>query len=365
MSRFLSLSLLLLFLCHSAYAQPGPNDDPQLSVPISITDGTDVITVFFGLDVRATAGVDDVPGLQENTPDVPLPPTMDANLFISEGGARKKRDYRFGNGNDQSETHILVITEAPATEASDMMTISWALPNHVSGILRQNGDGPTIATMSGSGSATVQTDIFNGSVTVQMDISYTNIPDGTLPVELTSFTSLVQDTRAVLRWETASETNNAGFEVQQRVNGDYSTIGFVNGRGTTTETQRYTFRTRELASGSHDFRLKQIDFDGTFAYSHTVSASIALAGAVEMAKPYPDPFNPQTQFTMTIAREQQVTVAVYDMMGRHIQTLHQGALSPSEAHLFTFEASNLPSGRYFIRAVGEFFNKSQSVTLLK
>ena len=365
MSRFLNISLLLLLFCHSAFAQPGPDDDPQLSIPITITDGNTSVNVFFGLDVRASDGADTAPGLQEETNPPPPPPVMDARFFLAAGEVESQRDYRFGDGSDQSETHILVIREAPVAGASDDMTISWDLPSHVSGILRENGDGPTISVMAGVGSATVQTDAILGSIAVQMDISYTDIPDGILPVELTSFISRVEDGRAVLHWETASETNNAGFDVQQRVNGEYRSIGYVNGRGTTTEKQRYTFRTRQLAAGSHDFRLKQIDFDGTFAYSQVVSASIALVGAVEMEKPYPDPFNPQTQFTMTIAREQNVTVAVYDMQGRHIQTLHQGALSPSEAHLFTFEASNLPSGRYFIRAVGEFFNQSQTVTLLK
>ncbi len=366
MSRFLYISLLLVFLCHSAYAQPDPGDDPQLSVPLTVTDGDETVTVHFGLDVRASDGYDADPGLKEDINPVPEPPSINANFFRSTDGLFSKRDYRNGDGNDQDETYVLVIKEATAADASDQMTISWSnLPAYVTGTIFENGTANFIASMSGSGSTIVQTDPILKNVAVDIVINYRDITPGILPVELTSFTSLVQDSRAVLHWETASETNNAGFEVQQQVNGGYRTIGFVNGRGTTNETQRYSFRTRRLAAGSHDFRLKQIDFDGTFAYSQVVTASIALEGIAQLEKPYPDPFNPQTQFNLTIAREQHVTVAVHDMLGRHIQTLHQGTLASGEAHLFTFEANSLPSGRYFIRATGEFFNQSQTVTLLK
>lgn len=355
---------MLLLFSNSAFAQPGPNDDPQLSVPLTISDGTTTNVVHFGLDVRATTGYDATPGLLEDENPPPIPPQMDARFFL-DGGAESKRDYRFGDGRDQSETHILIIREATGTDANNQMTISWDLPTYLSGAIRNNSSDAFIAAMSGNGSVTVETDAILGSIALKLEMTYTDITPGILPVELTSFTALVQGTQAVLNWETASETNNAGFEVQQLVNGSYQSIGYVTGNGTTTEAQHYSFTTNDLAAGSHDFRLKQVDFDGTFAYSPVVTATVSLAGAAEMQKPYPDPFNPQTQFNMTIAREQNVNIEVYDMLGRQIKTLYSGVLAPNESHLFTFEASNLPSGRYFIRAVGEFFTQSQTVTLLK
>ena len=199
---------------------------------------------------------------------------------------------------------------------------------------------------------------------VQLVITYTDITD-LLPVELTSFDALVSGNAAVLGWETSSELNNAGFEVQQKMNDDFVAIGYVSGNGTTDEAQSYSYTTGALAAGTHTFRLKQIDFDGTFAYSDEVSVEVTLETPSLMSKAYPDPFNPQTQFTLTIARQQEVSIQVFDLLGRQVQTLYTGELAASEAHQFTFQASNLPSGRYFIRAVGEYFNNTQTVTLLK
>lgn len=366
MSRVLVSSLMLLFLTTAAYAQPSPGDPAQLSVPIMVTDGVTPNTLFFGLDVRATAGRDADPGLKEPLNIPPVPPAMEARFVIVASNLESKHDYRFGDGQDQVETYKMLIRRSTLLGASNDMTISWSnLPSYVTGVVTEPDGGAQLAVINGTGSVQVQTNTTTGIKVVDLIISYTDIDEGILPVELTSFDAIVQDNRAVLRWETASETNNAGFEVQQRIGGTFQTIGFVEGRGTTTNTQRYSYRTRNLAAGNHEFRLKQIDFDGTFAFSGSAMANIALTGAAVMDAAHPNPFNPQTQFTLTIAREQDVAIYVYDMQGRQLATLFQGTLGASEAHPFTFEASNLPSGRYFIRAVGEFFNQSQTVTLLK
>lgn len=367
MSRFLSLCLTFLLISPMAFGQGQPSDRAQIEFPLTFSDGIGGdIQVHFGLDVRATEGYDNVAALNEEVAGFPFSFGKDARLIRSTDDERVTRDIRFGAAEDKNLTKVHVLEIKKDDDQASDLTMTWALDSWVSVVL-QNADSEVVVTLTGSGSHTFANDSFGDleDSKFTMTVTYDGIPPGLLPVELTSFTSLVQGSRAVLHWETASETNNAGFEVQQRINGEYQAIGFVNGRGTTTEKQRYTFRTRNLAAGSHDFRLKQIDFDGTFAYSKSVTAQIALAGAADMEKAYPDPFNPQTQFNLTIAREQNVTIAVYDMQGRLVQTLHQGALSPSEAHLFTFEAFNMPSGRYFIRAVGEFFNESQVVTLLK
>ncbi|MEM8488403.1 MAG: T9SS type A sorting domain-containing protein [Bacteroidota bacterium] len=365
MSRFLSFCLIAFFTVQLAAAQPGPT--PQIEFSLTFNSAGKSDQVFFGLDVRASDAYDSEAALGESVSMPPWSVGVEARFQRSSDNEYTERDIRGGEAADKNltKTHILEIKKDEG-DVTNVMTVNWDLESWVTVIL-VNADAETVVTMTNTGSFTFENNSFGDLADTKftMTVQYQDIPPGLLPVELTSFTSLVQDRRAVLHWETASETNNAGFEVQQYVDGAYTNIGFVAGRGTTTERQRYTFRTRDLASGNHNFRLKQIDFDGTFAYSDAVSANIALVGAAEMQKPYPDPFNPTTQFTMTIAREQDVNIAVYDMLGRHVQTLHQGALSPSEAHQFTFEASNLPSGRYFIRAVGEFFNQSQTVTLLK
>jgi hypothetical protein len=186
-----------------------------------------------------------------------------------------------------------------------------------------------------------------------------------LPVELASFDATSSGDDVTLRWRTASETANAGFEVQQKVNDTFQKVGFVEGRGTTTQAQSYSYQLNGLVPGMHAFRLKQIDFDGSVHFSPVVETAVELPGAYFLSPAYPNPFNPQTQFTLTVAREQRVQVAVYDMLGRQVAVLHNGVLSANEARTFRFEGGNLQSGLYLIRATGQYFSAARQITLLK
>ena len=84
-----------------------------------------------------------------------------------------------------------------------------------------------------------------------------------------------------------------------------------------------------------------------------------------LSQSYPNPFNPKTQFTLSVAQSQHVRVAVYDVQGRRLAQLHDGALRASEEHVLTFEAPGLPGGLYLIRIAGETFSATRSVALLK
>jgi len=84
-----------------------------------------------------------------------------------------------------------------------------------------------------------------------------------------------------------------------------------------------------------------------------------------LSQSYPNPFNPKTQFTLTLTQSQHVRAAVYDMQGRRLAQLHDGLLSAHEEHVLTFEAPGLPSGLYLIRVAGETFTATRSVVLLK
>jgi subtilisin-like proprotein convertase family protein len=186
-----------------------------------------------------------------------------------------------------------------------------------------------------------------------------------IPVELVAFEATTVGQAVVLNWRTASETNNAGFEVEMRRGDSWTTLGFVNGHGTTTEAKDYSFRADNVGFGTHTFRLRQVDFDGAFEYSPEVEATIELAGTHHLGAAYPNPFNPQTRFELAVRTEQRVAVNVYDALGRNVATLFEGTLPANESRAFTFEASNLPSGIYLIRAVGEQFTQTQRVTLAK
>ena len=242
--------------------------------------------------------------------------------------------------------------------------------NNPSFSLVEGSDSPFDGFDAGDESAPIIADLTsgNGFDVVVGNVAgdyYYYINADPLPVELTAFNAVLDGGNVRLDWETASETNNAGFEVQQYVAGSFQPVGWVNGYGTTTETRNYTFTVSKVAHGSHRFRLKQVDFDGAFAYSAVSEVARPLEGRYELGNSHPNPFNPQATFSLTVASDQQVTVAVYDMQGKMVGLLHSGNLSSQEAHQFTINGSNWASGNYLIRAVGETFNTSQVITLLK
>ena len=188
-----------------------------------------------------------------------------------------------------------------------------------------------------------------------------------LPVELAAFDGRTDGQAVVLEWSTASETNNAGFELQQQASGagTWQAVAFVEGAGTTAASQRYVHRLADLAPGTYRFRLKQVDYDGTFAYGPEVEVAVGLPDTYYLSDVYPNPFNPQATWSLAVARDQQVRVEVYDVLGRRVAQLFDGVLPAGRAQTFTFEAGAQPSGLYFVRIAGETFNVSRSALLVK
>ncbi len=104
-----------------------------------------------------------------------------------------------------------------------------------------------------------------------------------LPVELMAVSATAVGRTARLSWTTASETNNAGFNVEQQTGARWRDVGFVAGRGTTTEQATYAYAVEGLDAGLHRFRLRQVDFDGSTHYSSTVEVNIGLEAALTVA----------------------------------------------------------------------------------
>lgn len=170
-----------------------------------------------------------------------------------------------------------------------------------------------------------------------------------LPVELVTFDGLWDGDALVLRWQTASETNNAGFEIQMQAALSVNTwdvVGFVEGQGTTLESQRYRYHLMTLASGTYRFRLKQIDFDGAFAYSPVIELSTEAPHHFVLSPPYPNPFNPTTHLTFSAPFSEHVTLKVYDLLGREVARLYDGIAETDQAHTVMFDAHHLASGVY-------------------
>lgn len=229
---------------------------------------------------------------------------------------------------------------------------------------------PAIAIFNGNG-IDQQVDTTMDMTDDAPGLAATFVSDGNLPVELVLFEALADGADALLRWETASETNNAGFEIHSKFAGAnleneaWTVLGFVDGHGTTAFTQSYAYRVEGLSPGRHIFRLKQIDFDGTCAYHPEVEVVVEMAERFVVEPAYPNPFNPQAQFRFAVQRAQPVRVALYDVLGRQVQVLYDGDAPAGQMQTVRIDGSALPSGLYLVRVAGASFVNTQPVTLLK
>ncbi len=207
-----------------------------------------------------------------------------------------------------------------------------------------------------------------------------------LPVELISFTGELIGNEVLLEWKTAIEVNNYGFEVVRKNggNGEWEKIGFVQGHGTTNSPKEYSF-TDDLTLNLNpnltqvSYRLKQIDLDGTFAYSKIVTVDLTSITSVDeiivyefaLEQNYPNPFNPTTTIKFTIPslgdenfRPLHTQLVVYDILGREVATLINKELQPG-IHQVSFNALNLPSGVYFYKLITNEFMGIKKMLLLR
>jgi hypothetical protein len=187
-----------------------------------------------------------------------------------------------------------------------------------------------------------------------------------VPVELTSFTASVNPLgQAILSWVTATELNNRGFEVERKnINGQFATIGFVEGYGTTSEEKSYTFVDNSVNPGSYVYRLKQIDFNGQFEYSDVIELDVTPPLEFGLTQNYPNPFNPTTSIKFSLAEAGNVKLAIYNMLGEEVSVLIDGQ---KDAGFFevNFDASNLSSGTYIYRLEAPGYVEAKKMILMK
>jgi hypothetical protein len=192
-----------------------------------------------------------------------------------------------------------------------------------------------------------------------------NTNNTAMPVQLSGFQAVVDGQTVRLRWATASETNNAGFAVQHAMDGDFVTRAFVDGHGTTSQPHTYTFATSALLAGTHRFRLRQVDVDGTASLSPVVEVQVQSAAPFELTRPHPNPFHQSAALTLTVTQSQQVEAALYDVLGRRVATLHHGTIPADHPTLLQVNGSVLPSGLYIVRVIGDGFSIHRKMTLLR
>ena len=187
-----------------------------------------------------------------------------------------------------------------------------------------------------------------------------------VPVELTSFTYNIDKNGVNLVWNTATELNNNGFEVQRSFNGsDFSTIGFVKGYGTTSEEHNYSYtdKPNTAAAATVYYRLKQVDLDGTSNYSSTLTVVYDVPSRFDLSQNYPNPFNPTTVIKYEIAKTTDVSLKVYNSIGQEVAELVKGEIEPG-TYKVQFDAKNLSSGVYFYKlTAGDFVTVKKMIVM--
>ena len=211
---------------------------------------------------------------------------------------------------------------------------------------------------------------------IRLATSWGNVP---LPVELSSFTAAAASGAVQLRWTTATEVGNYGFEVEREsVNNEQSTmnnwdkIGFVGGHGTSNSPHHYSFTDASAVTGRYSYRLKQIDRDGSFKYSSVVETTIA-PNTMMLEQNYPNPFNPSTMISFSLSPNPsstgrgegvRVVLKVYDILGREVATLVDEERMPGKYNVL-FDGSKLSAGVYIYTMHAGNFTASKKLLLLK
>jgi len=171
--------------------------------------------------------------------------------------------------------------------------------------------------------------------------------NGGVPVELTTFTAIVNGKEVILNWSTATELNNYGFEIQRKaLGGDFATVAFVKEQGTTTQQNQYSFADKNLDEGKYFYRLKQVDFSGTFEYSKIIEVELNSVLVYSLGQNFPNPFNPSTKISWQSPVSGRQVLKVFDVLGNEIATLVDEE-QEAGSYEIEFNAEKLSSGVYF------------------
>lgn len=166
-----------------------------------------------------------------------------------------------------------------------------------------------------------------------------------LPVELVKFEGKIRKYQTSLHWQTASETNNALFQIQHSLNGkDFQTIGEVEGMGTTNEETNYEFLHENPANGINYYRLKQVDFDGSFSYSEVISIQMDSDENRQSLVFFPNPV--QKELNLVNHSDEPLEVTILNSSGQEIFDVKM-----EESTEMIHSVDNLSPGIYWIRTV--------------
>lgn len=197
---------------------------------------------------------------------------------------------------------------------------------------------------------------------------------GPLPVTLSSFNAAASKNNVLLSWRTETELNNSGFDVERKltllnppkgITEEWIKIAFIPGTGTTSEPKNYSFADKKLQTGSYKYRLKQIDYNGSYEY-YALEGKVIISApeSFSVSQNYPNPSNPVSKIDFEIPAAGKVSLKVYDMLGQEVTVLVNEF---REAGFYTadFDGSKLASGVYLYRLTAGEFNIVKKMILVK
>ncbi len=341
----------------------------QVDIPLSATDGTLTYPLAVGLDLTATNCID--PQLGESDLPPPSPWGFEIAFDLHPYGCAPLltyKDYRApGNPPAFPFTGLVEHTLWWQVLPGLPINITYNLPSGAIMSITDNITGTllNLGPFTGQGVATIPgsyTSILN-KVFLKMDY------DSIVPVELISYeSSILQNEKAVqLNWTTATETNNSGFEILRFTQNDneWNSIGFVPGFGTTTEPKSYSFTDENVTTGNYKYRLKQIDFDGSFTYSNEIEVEVDFTPKeFVLYQNYPNPFNPSTTIVFDLPEKSFVTLKLYSITGEEVRTIVNEEMGMGRYH-FLIDGNNLSSGVYLLKMMSNNFLSSKKIIMMK
>ncbi len=280
-------------------------------------------------------------------------------------------------------THLISVQNFSFSPASvnaivgDTITWQWVDGSHTTtcdGVFPGTSLPPGAPTWDSPINST--TTFFSYVIEVDGDYNYVCMPHSPnmagmilatpLPVELVSFAATAGSGFAYLSWKTATEKNNSGFEIQRKTGADWERVSFIQGYGTTTKENSYSFRDNisALLSGVIYYRLKQIDYNGTYEYSKEIMVNSTAPSDFSLMQNYPNPFNPGTLINYSIPQNSNVILKVYDSNGSEVATLvNENKISGN--YTVNFNAYRLASGIYYYTITAGSFSKTRKMILMK
>ena len=337
-----------------------------------ITGGT---IIFAGCDAKVICSTNNGESWLNVSSGLPMYPFVNALAVMSSStvfASTNNGVYKStNNGGNWTSSGLL------ATGVSSLMVKEPYIfaSNNSLGIYRSSNNGSTW-TMVNSGLSDINITclyIYGAQIYAGTQSGKIFMADvSTLPVELNNLNASGSNDYIVLKWQTATEKNNYGFDVERRNITDcpistpnsWKKIGFISGHGTSNAPNEYSYSDLKLSSGRYSYRLKQIDNDGTYKYSLEVEVDIPLPKSYCLFQNFPNPFNPSTMITFDIASQSFVTLIIYNTLGKEVSVVLSEELPPGR-YSRQWNSGNLASGVYYCYLKASSFTDIKKLILLR